>query len=71
MPLPVLRSVVKYVHLTAENIDAETIRIEQLRQHRAQPKSFAGFLPGTLSGTGEANANLSNYSEGARTDANY
>lgn len=58
MPLPVLaavlghnsiRVVMKYVHITADNIDQETLRIEAART----AKIFAGFLPHTPVETGE------------------
>lgn len=58
MPLPVLaatlghanlRSVMKYVHITADHIDEGMIRLEQIRLDRmlAQGKSVASFLPVT------------------------
>jgi hypothetical protein len=40
----------KYVHVDAGSIDAETMRMEQIRASRRlseQTKSFAGFLPVT------------------------
>jgi len=61
MPLPVLaailghanlKSIEKYVHISSEHMDAETLRIEALREQR-RVKSFAGFLPGTPVGTVE------------------
>jgi integrase len=45
-----LRCVMKYVHVDAGSIDAETMRMEQIRASRRlseQTKSFAGFLPVT------------------------
>lgn len=57
MPLPVLaatlghanlRSVMKYVHITADHIDDGMLKLEQMRRKREiESQSFAGFLPVT------------------------
>lgn len=65
MPLPVLaatlghanlRSVMKYVHITADHIDEGMLRLEQVRLERLlaeQVKSVAGFLPVHPAGTAQ------------------
>jgi len=56
----------KYVHVDAGSIDAETIRVEQIRASRRlteNAKSFAGFLPVTPSGDGENEVKPENFSE--------
>jgi len=61
-----LRCVMKYVHVDAGSIDAETIRLDQIRASRRlteQAKSFAGFLPVTPSGDGEEEVKPENSSE--------
>jgi integrase len=61
-----LRCVMKYVHVDAGSIDAETIRVEQIRASRRlteNAKSFAGFLPVTPSGDGENEVKPENFSE--------
>ncbi len=61
-----LRCVMKYVHVDAGSIDAETMRIEQIRASRRlteQVKSFAGFLPVAPSGDGENEVKARNSSE--------
>jgi hypothetical protein len=63
MPMPVLaaalghanlRSVMKYIHISGADIDAETVRIDGIRTARVldeqRRNSLAGFLPGTPSG---------------------
>ena len=51
-----LRSVMKYVHITAEHIDDEMLRIEQIQLERAlakMPSSVDTFLPLPIAETGE------------------
>jgi integrase len=82
MPLPVLaatlghanlRSITKYIHIGAADIDAETIRIEQVRLDRIladQANTFAGSLPPTPSGAGEQQSKPMNGNEGPKRGVN-